>query len=80
MSEPGCDYDEAVKHARIKIAEMGADGMYGITTAAAANGAIVSLIATAFKYQDTVNSPSDKPASPPARSTEEAPPAQGAAQ
>lgn len=31
---------------------MGADGIYGITTAAAANGAIVSLVATAFKYQD----------------------------
>jgi len=80
--EGGCTYDEAVTRASVKIAEMGADGIYGVTTSAAANGAIVSLVATAFKYQDSLQQPAarpseairpgpDRPAAPPtALSTE----------
>lgn len=50
-TEGGCSFEEATTLAQQKAAEVGADGIFDIKTAVAANGRIASLMATTYKQQ-----------------------------
>jgi hypothetical protein len=47
----GCTYDEALQYGIDRAAYIGADAIYGIQTAAAGNGTIVSMTVIAVRFQ-----------------------------
>lgn len=49
--EGSCSMESAIKLAREKLAEVGADGMYAISTNSMGGGRLLGLSATAFRYQ-----------------------------
>lgn len=49
--EGSCTMESAIKLAREKLAEVGADGMYAISTNSMGGGRLLGLSATAFRYQ-----------------------------
>lgn len=48
--QTGCPYEQAMNLARQNASDVGADGIFGITTNPTANGNIALLRATAFRY------------------------------
>jgi hypothetical protein len=49
--EGSCTLEAAIKLAREKLAEVGADGMYAISTNSMGGGRLIGLSATAFRYE-----------------------------
>ncbi len=49
--EGGCPYDQALALASEEATQAGAHGLFNVQTSAAANGMIVSMVATAFRFE-----------------------------
>jgi hypothetical protein len=60
----GCTYEYAVYLAKQKVANSGADGLFGVETSNASNGNVVSLTATAFRFTGAPTPDALRPSGP----------------